>query len=182
MSAPTPTSPTPRLVSLDALRGFDMFWILGGDALVYALAKAWKIPPFQFLAMELDHADWAGFRAYDLIFPLFVFMAGASMAFALNRIIAEKGRGAAVKRVLVRSPGVNETFLTPARYCGTASDTIRDVWPSRKAPVSSRGSGSKSDSSANGKPSGNRPAASESPKYPPARRTGSTVTFWKPYG
>ena len=100
--APTPAPASARLVSLDALRGFDMFWILGGDALVYALAKAWKIPPFQFLATQLDHADWAGFRFYDLIFPLFVFMSGASMAFALNRIIAEQGRGAAVKRVLVR--------------------------------------------------------------------------------
>jgi predicted acyltransferase len=104
MSVPTSTAPaSPRLVSLDALRGFDMFWILGGDALVYALAKAWKIGPFQFLATQLDHAPWAGFRFYDLIFPLFVFMSGASMAFALTRIIAEQGRAAAVKRVLVRS-------------------------------------------------------------------------------
>ncbi len=117
MSAPAPASPAPssRLVSLDALRGFDMFWILGGDALVYALAKAWKTPPLRFLAMELDHADWAGFRAYDLIFPLFVFMAGASMAFALNRIIAERGRGAAVKRVLVRSAIL---FLIALFYSG----------------------------------------------------------------
>jgi predicted acyltransferase len=102
-------------VSLDALRGFDMFWILGGDALVYALAKAGKIPPFQFLATQLDHAPWAGFRFYDLIFPLFVFMSGASMAFALTRIIAEQGRGAAVKRVLVRSAIL---FLIALFYSG----------------------------------------------------------------
>jgi len=123
MSAPTPPAPaSPRLVSLDALRGFDMFWILGGDAFVYALARTWKIPPFQFLATQLDHAAWAGFRFYDLIFPLFVFMAGASMAFALNRIIAEKGRGAAVKRVLVRSAIL---FAIALFYSGG----FRSEWP-----------------------------------------------------
>ncbi len=100
---PPPAAPSPRLVSLDALRGFDMFWILGGDALVYALARTWKIPPLQFLATQLDHVDWAGFHFYDLIFPLFVFMSGASISFALSRVIAEHGRGAAVKRVLVRA-------------------------------------------------------------------------------
>jgi len=118
MSNPAPPQPAPasgRLVSLDALRGFDMFWILGGDALVYALAKTWKIPPFQFLATQLDHADWAGLRFYDLIFPLFIFMSGASIAFALTRIIAEQGRGAAVKRVLVRSAVL---FLIALFYSG----------------------------------------------------------------
>ena len=118
MSNPAPPQPAPasgRLVSLDALRGFDMFWILGGDALVYALAKTWKIPPFQFLATQLDHADWAGLRFYDLIFPLFIFMSGASIAFALTRIIAEQGRGAAVKRVLVRSAIL---FLIALFYSG----------------------------------------------------------------
>ncbi len=93
----------PRLVSLDALRGFDMFWILGGDALLYALHKTWPVQPFTTLADQVEHADWAGFHFYDLIFPLFVFMAGASIAFSLSRIIAEQGRNAAVKRVLVRA-------------------------------------------------------------------------------
>ncbi len=119
MSAPTPipaaVAPVPRLVSLDALRGFDMFWILGGDALVYALARTWKIPPFPFLATQLDHVDWAGFHFYDLIFPLFVFMSGASISFALSRVIAERGRGAAVKKVLLRSVLL---FLIALYYSG----------------------------------------------------------------
>ena len=90
-------------MSLDALRGFDMFWILGCDALAYALARTWKFPPFTWAADQLDHVAWAGLHFYDLIFPLFVFMSGASMAFALDRILAEQGRGAAIKRVLVRT-------------------------------------------------------------------------------
>ena len=91
-----------RLVSLDALRGFDMFWILGADALFTTLAKVCDIPPLRLIAGQLDHKDWAGFAFYDLIFPLFVFMSGASLVFALPKIIEREGRAAAVKRVLFR--------------------------------------------------------------------------------
>jgi predicted acyltransferase len=105
MSAPHPTlpaTPSPRLVSLDALRGFDMFWILGADALFTTLAKVCDVAPFRLIAHQLEHKDWAGFAFYDLIFPLFVFMSGASLVFALPKIIEREGRAAAVKRVLVR--------------------------------------------------------------------------------
>ena len=98
-AAPTPTL---RLMSLDALRGFDMFWILGADSLVYALNGLSDSAPTRFLATQLDHAEWQGFRFYDLIFPLFVFMMGVSTVFSLTNIIAREGRGAAVKRVLQR--------------------------------------------------------------------------------
>jgi predicted acyltransferase len=91
-----------RLMSLDALRGFDMFWILGADSFVYALHETSKSAPTQFLATQLDHAEWQGFHFYDLIFPLFVFMMGVSMVFSLTKIIEREGRAAAVKRVLKR--------------------------------------------------------------------------------
>ncbi|HUA38017.1 MAG TPA: heparan-alpha-glucosaminide N-acetyltransferase domain-containing protein [Candidatus Sulfopaludibacter sp.] len=92
-----------RLKSLDALRGFDMFWIIGADSLVYALRDMSPNPVTGFLATQLDHADWAGFHFYDLIFPLFVFIAGVSLTFSLGKTIARAGRGEAVKRVLRRS-------------------------------------------------------------------------------
>ncbi len=91
-----------RLMSLDALRGFDMFWILGADSFVYALHETSHNPVTKFLATQLDHAEWAGFHFYDLIFPLFVFMMGVSTVFSLEKIIAREGRAAAVKRVLRR--------------------------------------------------------------------------------
>ncbi|MEY2880108.1 MAG: hypothetical protein RLZZ15_2488 [Verrucomicrobiota bacterium] len=98
-----PASPAPtRLVSLDALRGFDMFWILGGDALFTALAKTFDVAPLRLVAGQLEHKDWAGFAFYDLIFPLFVFMAGVSVVFSLERQIATGGRAAAMRRVLGR--------------------------------------------------------------------------------
>src|SRR5579859_687810 len=111
MAEPTSTTATPatasptasqRLMSLDALRGFDMFWIIGVEELVEALNKLKPNRPTQFLAYELDHAVWQGFHFYDLIFPLFVFMMGASIVFSLNKIMQTEGRAAAVKRVFRR--------------------------------------------------------------------------------
>jgi predicted acyltransferase len=101
-----PAAPTAagrdRLMSLDALRGFDMFWILGADSFVYALQETSRTAPTQFLATQLDHAEWAGFHFYDLIFPLFVFMMGVSTVFSLTKIMERECRSAAVKRVLRR--------------------------------------------------------------------------------
>jgi len=103
---PTPTNlaaaESSRLMSLDALRGFDMFWILGADSFVYALHELSPSAPTTFLATQLDHAEWQGFHFYDLIFPMFVFMMGVSTVFSLTKIIQDKGRAGAVKRVLRR--------------------------------------------------------------------------------
>jgi predicted acyltransferase len=101
-STTEPPAESPRLMSLDALRGFDMFWILGADALVAALRGLSSNPATQFISYELDHAEWQGFHFEDLIFPLFVFMMGVSTVFSLTKIMATEGRKAATKRVLRR--------------------------------------------------------------------------------
>lgn len=84
------TSTSQRLLSLDTLRGFDMFWISGGEDIFAVLAKVtgwgWAV----FIAHQLSHPDWHGFRAYDLIFPTFLFMAGVSVPFSLGSRL-EKG-------------------------------------------------------------------------------------------
>lgn len=90
-------------MSLDALRGFDMFWILGADALVLALGAMSASPPVAWLAGQLEHKDWAGFAFYDLIFPLFVFIVGVSLVFSLESLVARSGRATAVKRILRRT-------------------------------------------------------------------------------
>lgn len=83
-------SGSPRLQSLDTLRGFDMFWISGGDKLMHVLADVtgwgWSI----MLAEQFTHVYWNGFHAYDLIFPLFLFLAGVSTPFSLGSRL-EKG-------------------------------------------------------------------------------------------
>ena len=102
MNTPPSPSESQRLASLDALRGFDMFWILGADSLVYALHEMSRNPVTEFLANQLSHSEWAGLHFYDLIFPLFVFIMGVSTVFSLTKIIAREGRAAAVRRVLKR--------------------------------------------------------------------------------
>lgn len=92
-----------RLVSLDALRGFDMFWIIGAGALVGALNRMGQTPATKAIGAQLQHAPWEGFRFYDLVFPLFVFIVGVSMVFSLGRLIEEAGRKAALLRILRRT-------------------------------------------------------------------------------
>lgn len=115
---------TPRLTSLDALRGFDMFWILGADSLVYALHGMAGNPVTQFFATQLDHAEWAGFHFYDLIFPMFVFIMGVSTVFSLEKIIAHEGRAAAMKRVLIRGILL---FIIALIYSGGFTNPWPDV-------------------------------------------------------
>ncbi|MFO0809904.1 MAG: DUF5009 domain-containing protein [Gemmataceae bacterium] len=77
----TPSSE--RLRSLDALRGFDMFWIMGGEALFTAIAKWWTGSDENWVHTQLEHVAWHGFRFYDLIFPLFLFLVGVAIPFSL---------------------------------------------------------------------------------------------------
>lgn len=107
-SPPTQTEPAAgvfsgqRLRSLDALRGFDMFWILGADAILSGLRGFSDNPVTRFLADQFEHKDWAGFAFYDLIFPLFVFIVGVSLVFSLTRTLEREGRAAALRRVFRR--------------------------------------------------------------------------------
>ena len=96
-------APIKRLVSLDTLRGFDMFWIMGGEEIFHVLAKttgwAWAI----FMADQFTHPDWNGFRPYDLIFPLFLFMAGVSTPFAVgSRLDKGAHRAAIARKIIIR--------------------------------------------------------------------------------
>ena len=81
-------TPAKRLASLDALRGFDMFWIIGGENVVHSIAKASGLPFFNALSLQMQHSQWTGFRFYDLIMPLFLFMVGMSIPFSLSKRMA----------------------------------------------------------------------------------------------
>lgn len=111
-----------RLVSVDALRGFDMFWIVGGTGFFAALFKFFSEPVQEILLPQLDHAEWAGFRVYDLIFPLFVFMVGMSTVFSLEKLLQQNNKAAAYQRLIRRFVGL--MLLGILYYGGLANE-----WP-----------------------------------------------------
>ncbi len=89
-------------MSLDTLRGFDMFFIMGGDALFIALCSL--LPAGTLVASwggQMHHAAWHGFTFYDLIFPLFLFLAGVSFPFSLAKQRSAGKGGVAISRKIV---------------------------------------------------------------------------------
>jgi len=104
ISPGTATNPAqPRLMSLDALRGFDMFWIVGAEELIRGLQKFSGGGLIGLIAEQLHHKAWAGFHFEDLIFPLFVFIAGVSLVFSLEKTLRQADRRTATVRILRRS-------------------------------------------------------------------------------
>jgi predicted acyltransferase len=92
-----------RVLSVDALRGFDMFWIIGGKKIFKGLDDALDLPLTNWLFSQLDHAEWYGFTFYDVIMPLFLFLVGISMTYSVRkRLIAEPSRVILWKHVAVR--------------------------------------------------------------------------------
>lgn len=71
-----------RILSIDALRGFDMIWILGAEGVFAALFTLTNLSFFHVAAEQMKHSMWHGFTAYDLIFPLFIFLSGVSIGIA----------------------------------------------------------------------------------------------------
>jgi len=104
-AAPLGGGATPeRLMSLDALRGFDMFWIIGGYEIVRGLGKGlhneWLD---RYIMPQIEHTPWAGFTAWDLIMPLFLFVVGVALPFSFARRL-ERGesKGRIYRHVLYR--------------------------------------------------------------------------------
>jgi predicted acyltransferase len=77
--------PPERIVSIDALRGFDMFWIIGGGTVFSSLVQVWKNSVTETIQTQLEHVEWQGFHFEDLIFPLFLFIMGVVLPFSISR-------------------------------------------------------------------------------------------------
>jgi predicted acyltransferase len=98
-----------RVMSVDALRGFNIFWIIGGDGAILALDRMLQhkgplaAAVGRFLGTQMSHSPWEGFRFYDFIFPLFIFVVGVSVALSLTRLVEREGRAMAHLRVLRRA-------------------------------------------------------------------------------
>ena len=97
------TAPSERLQSIDILRGFDMFWISGGDHFFHALAIATGWTWAVIFSRQLSHSDWAGFTFYDLIQPLFLFITGITLPLSVGRRLAGgQTRCEIFRRLLIR--------------------------------------------------------------------------------
>ena len=82
--------PSERIVSVDALRGFDMFWIAGGAPFVLEFFKLFANPLPPWLAGQFEHTPWVGFNFWDIIMPLFLFIVGVAMPFSVGKRV-ERG-------------------------------------------------------------------------------------------
>ena len=86
-----------RVASLDAVRGFDMFFIMGGEGLLANLAALFGHPEFRH---TLDHAAWDGFHFMDTIFPTFLFLAGMTFPFSAAK---SRANGASTRRIALKA-------------------------------------------------------------------------------
>lgn len=91
-----------RLLSLDILRGFDLFMLVFFQPVFVALVKSADLPFSDALLYHFDHEAWVGFRAWDLVMPLFLFMSGVSMPFAFSKYRHMNDKSAVYKRIIKR--------------------------------------------------------------------------------
>lgn len=78
---------TGRVMSIDALRGFAMFWIIGGSKAFASLHDIFRNHTTAWIKLQLSHAEWQGFLFMDLIMPLFLFIVGVVMPFSFDKRI-----------------------------------------------------------------------------------------------
>ena len=92
-----------RLLSLDTLRGFDMAMLVGGGSIIIALSELTGWNWVEALATQQHHVEWEGFRFYDLIFPLFMFISGVAIPYAITSKL-EKGvaKSLLLKKIFIR--------------------------------------------------------------------------------
>ncbi|MBS0246556.1 MAG: DUF5009 domain-containing protein [Proteobacteria bacterium] len=119
-----------RVVAVDALRGFNFVWILGGDGLIWALSGimgdlGWPWDDIgDTLNYQFHHVAWEGFTFYDFIFPLFVFITGVSIVLSVPRQVERTSRGAAQLRILRRAVTL---YLLGLVFYGGLTQGLGDV-------------------------------------------------------
>lgn len=91
-----------RLASLDVLRGFDMFLLLFFQPVLVAFGSAVDWPWLNAVLYNFEHEDWVGFRFWDLVMPLFLFMVGTSMPFSFAKYAKNPDRSEVYKKILRR--------------------------------------------------------------------------------
>jgi predicted acyltransferase len=91
-----------RIMSIDALRGFDMLMIIFADRFFFSLNKGVGSPASQFLEDQFQHPDWFGSHFYDIIMPLFLFIVGVVIPYSLSKKIKENVSKTRIYKSLIR--------------------------------------------------------------------------------
>ncbi|MDD3308701.1 MAG: DUF5009 domain-containing protein [Dysgonamonadaceae bacterium] len=95
--------PSERLASLDILRGFDLFMLVFFQPVFVNLFNRWgENPVVGFLLRQFEHGDWIGFRPWDLVMPLFLFMVGAAMPFSFEKYKNDPNKSHIYKKIFRR--------------------------------------------------------------------------------
>lgn len=98
--------PGGRMVCIDALRGFDMFLIIGADHVVRALAANSHSTVLHVLGNQFEHVAWNGCHLYDLIFPVFLFVIGAAIPFSFSKHMQSSDSKASIYRHIFKRVAV----------------------------------------------------------------------------
>ncbi len=93
-----------RVISIDALRGFDMFWIIGGRGVFLAVLGLFMIEIPESVMDQISHPQWIGFSAWDMIMPLFLFIVGTAMPFSFaKRLQQGQGKARLYLKIVIRT-------------------------------------------------------------------------------
>ena len=91
-----------RLESLDILRGFDLFMLVAISPILQALKRVSQSPAFESVMRQFDHCQWEGFLMWDMVMPLFLFMAGVAIPFSLSKYKGNSDKKSVYLRILRR--------------------------------------------------------------------------------
>ena len=80
-----------RLLSIDTLRGMDMLVIMGLSTLIFRICDLFPGGGDSWMAAQMRHVDWNGLAIMDMVFPVFLFIAGLSYPFSYASQV-DKGR------------------------------------------------------------------------------------------
>lgn len=87
-----------RLLSIDALRGFDMLFIMGISGIIVGICSLFPGGEGCWLASQMGHVKWEGFHHHDTIFALFLFISGMTFPFSLSK---KREKGVTQKHIVL---------------------------------------------------------------------------------
>lgn len=91
-----------RIESIDILRGFDLFWLLFLQPVIISIPGKYNEGWLHNIMFQLDHEKWVGFRCWDLVMPLFLFLVGASMPFSFSKYKNKNSSGPVYIKIMRR--------------------------------------------------------------------------------